>query len=489
MLETTEENFKSLQMPGSLGPRASLPAAVRDACLVVQKLGERYLWIDRLCIIQNSKGKHKDVSQMDVVYSHALLTIAAIDGKDANDPLPGVQPTSRLPIRRIESIQDATFISDPPPLQRFLTGSIYETRGWTYQERCFSRRTLFFSHQQVYFQCQKYVRSESHPQEKAFWSASNRINKIRLRGSWNINLSSFSLTSHDKIPIEHWTEGLPVYQDLVEAYSRRKLTFTTDVVNAFAGFSSIFEECCGGTVVSAMPVSTLSSALMWVAMPGTRRRKHKGTAVFPSWCWTGWEGSVKYPAIMRKSSPATSFSRLENATIYTIGPPHRGVEEYADLSKSNKPITRIQELDFAHKKTLPPVDLLAFSTPTMSINHFHLQPSRPSNKNMTYCPFTLAGKTEPCGIFLGIPSLDPTTAPLELLLISHDFDSSRRAQLRASYGLFCPTTPSQGREGMKHTLEILLVQNCGAYYERIAVGKMNSECWDVGAVKKDIILA
>jgi hypothetical protein len=479
----------SLQNSGSLGPQSSLPAAVRDACFVVRKLGERYLWIDRLCIIQNSKGKHKHVSQMDVVYSHALLTIAAIDGKDANDPLPGVQPTSRLPIRRIESIKDATFISDPPPLQRFLTGSIYETRGWTYQERCFSRRTLFFSHQQVYFQCQKYVRSESHPQEKAFWSASNRINKIRLRGSWNIDLSSFSLMSNEKIPVEHWAEGLPVYQDLVEAYSLRKLTFTTDVVNAFAGFSSIFEECCGGTVVSAMPVSILSSALLWVAMPGTRRRTHKGTPVFSSWCWAGWEGSVRYPAIMRKSSLVTSFSRLENAIIYTTNALCRGIEEYADLSKVNKLITRIQQFDGTHRNVFPPVHLLAFTAPTMSINQFHLQTSRPCNKKMAFCPFALQGKTEPCGILFGIPSLDATTAPLSLILISHDFDPSSRAQLRASYGLSCPTTPNQGREGIRHTLHVLLVQNRGVYYERVAVGKMGSESWDIQAAKKDMILA
>jgi hypothetical protein len=492
MLETTEENVTSLQLPGSLGPQASLPAAIRDACHLVRKLGERYLWIDRLCIRQNSRGKHRELARMDVVYSHALLTIAAIDGKDANDSLPGVQPASRLPVRRVEYIEDATFISDPPPLQRFLKGSIYETRGWTYQERCFSRRILFFSHQQVYFQCQKHIRSESHPQEKPFWSASNRVNKIRLRGSWKVDVSSFGLIPNDEIPPEHWTAGLPVYQDLVEAYSRRKLTFTTDVVNAFAGFNSIFEECCGGAIVSAMPVSTLSSALMWVAMAGARRRIHEGAPIFSSWCWTGWEGNVRYPTVMRKSSPTTSFSRLENAIIYAFIPPSGGVEEYEDLSKVNKPVTSIQPRDSNHNKVLPPVDLLTFTSPTLSLILFQVQPVRSGNKYVPYCAFTLEGQKDLCGILFGISSVDICITEyksMELVLVSHDFDPSSRAQLRASYGLSCPADLGQGRKGIGHTLDILLIRKCGEYYERVAVGKMCSESWGVQALKKNITLA
>ncbi len=65
---------------------ADLPSchAFRDAIDIVRGLGNQHLWIDSLCIIQNStRFWNLNALVMDLIYGHAELTICAADGKDS----------------------------------------------------------------------------------------------------------------------------------------------------------------------------------------------------------------------------------------------------------------------------------------------------------------------------------------------------------------------------------------------------------------------
>ncbi len=58
---------------------SKLPQTFRDAIKVTRKLGFRYLWIDALCIIQDSmEDKTKEIGAMENVYSNSALTIAVV---------------------------------------------------------------------------------------------------------------------------------------------------------------------------------------------------------------------------------------------------------------------------------------------------------------------------------------------------------------------------------------------------------------------------
>jgi hypothetical protein len=105
---------------------------------VVSSLGERYLWVDVLCIIQDDeKSKALFISQMDIVYHHALLTIVAMSGQDANSGLPGLRPfTSPQQLRK--EVDGSVFLTTPPGLRSSASVSRYEQRGWTLQERILS---------------------------------------------------------------------------------------------------------------------------------------------------------------------------------------------------------------------------------------------------------------------------------------------------------------------------------------------------------------
>ena len=61
-------------------PLRTLPQTLRDALVVASHLGLRYIWIDALCIVQDSYEGwdwKKESAKMDQIYGNATLTIAA----------------------------------------------------------------------------------------------------------------------------------------------------------------------------------------------------------------------------------------------------------------------------------------------------------------------------------------------------------------------------------------------------------------------------
>jgi hypothetical protein len=82
-----ESNFQFLKRLGSLRDSSvKLPRTIRDAIEVVRHSGQRYLWVDSICIIQDDRGEHKQnaLGSMSKIYGSAVFTIIAIEGGDAN---------------------------------------------------------------------------------------------------------------------------------------------------------------------------------------------------------------------------------------------------------------------------------------------------------------------------------------------------------------------------------------------------------------------
>lgn len=66
-------------------PLDNFPLTFRDAILITRRLGYQYLWIDSLCIIQDSiEDWQREAASMDYIYKHASLTIAAEAGGDSS---------------------------------------------------------------------------------------------------------------------------------------------------------------------------------------------------------------------------------------------------------------------------------------------------------------------------------------------------------------------------------------------------------------------
>ena len=133
--------ISSLYKPFSLTEKI-LPTTVEDAITVTTKLGEKFLWIDRLCVMQDSDlDKAKFVPQMHLIYGNAQLTIIAAAGKDCDAGLPGVRPGSRVKQQKVHSFGSISVMESLDPKsenegQGLLASTTYSKRGWCYQERC-----------------------------------------------------------------------------------------------------------------------------------------------------------------------------------------------------------------------------------------------------------------------------------------------------------------------------------------------------------------
>ncbi|KAI5804405.1 heterokaryon incompatibility protein-domain-containing protein [Geopyxis carbonaria] len=285
---TTKENFQERTKKGAL-KNAPFPRTIRDAMVVTGLIGERYLWVDAVCIIQDDEADQKaQINSMNIVYGAAFLTIVAAGGANANSSLPRSHSGSpSTVVQDIELISGVHVIRPLPTLFNLETveslAPAWFTRGWTYQERELSTRLLFFTTSQAFFQCREFSYSEdflaeqhTHTLEKGFGIYENIGNN--LRQSFGPLNSSFIMN---------------VYTRLVEHYTARSLSFDSDALNAFTGVGKVLSEVHGPQYALHYGLlgTFLEQALTWQpATPAPLVRRPD----FPSWSWVGWRGAVKY---------------------------------------------------------------------------------------------------------------------------------------------------------------------------------------------------
>jgi Heterokaryon incompatibility protein (HET) len=130
-----------------------VPITISDAMDATLQLGFLFLWVDRYCIPQNIDFiKHKEIRHMDLIYQRAAGTIIACSGIGPWHGLPGCSSRLRSGSSRLAKDKQVIF-SVPPDPRCEIEASHWMSRGWTYQEGLLSRRRIFFTEEQVYFEC------------------------------------------------------------------------------------------------------------------------------------------------------------------------------------------------------------------------------------------------------------------------------------------------------------------------------------------------
>lgn len=91
----------------------SLPKTFQDDILVTRHLQYRYLWIESLCVLQDSKEDwEKEAATMSDVYNNAALTITASWRKDRSTGWSvGRLLLSKWPCRIFEFARKALYVS------------------------------------------------------------------------------------------------------------------------------------------------------------------------------------------------------------------------------------------------------------------------------------------------------------------------------------------------------------------------------------------
>lgn len=274
---TTENNIKGLLKHGGISNIFDmLPRTIRDSIELVRNLGERYLWVDSLCIIQdNERSWALNSSVMDLVYGNAYFTICAADGHDSSAGLRALYAKRQ---QLVAQYSPEIRLISTQPAERYVSQSTWNTRAWTFQERLLSQRTLIFVDGRVFFQCRSTARSVDiiTEDDSAGWS-------IDFIGSPMQMLQNLS------------ESPLLIYKKLLEMYLLRDLTFQKDILAAFYGIGNFVCQTLGGDLIHGLPSSHFDWALLWEARDCAKRRVCEGGVggvVFPSWSWCGWMGDM-----------------------------------------------------------------------------------------------------------------------------------------------------------------------------------------------------
>ncbi|KAI3343888.1 heterokaryon incompatibility protein-domain-containing protein [Ustulina deusta] len=283
---TTTENVMLHRTHGGLeNVIQRFPDAIKDAIELVRRLGFKYLWIDRLCIVQDSARSWKlNAYNMDLIYGNAELTICAADG-DASAGLRAMRPENHNFRQSRRTVMRGLDLMVTRPPEIHIRQSAWNERAWTFQERLLSRRCLIFTNGRVYFQCRSTGMSEE-------------IYADRRGAGWSLDLVHAPMQMFRQID----TCAIWVYMRSVELYTERELTKTQDILAAFSGVSNVLKGRMRAPFVHGLPSSHFDLALLWESTRAPERRMIADSAEkksysipdFPSWSWAGWIGPVAF---------------------------------------------------------------------------------------------------------------------------------------------------------------------------------------------------
>jgi hypothetical protein len=131
-LRLTKENLPYLTSEKSLQSLwSAVPRTITDAIELVRSLGQRYLWVDTLCLVSNDHfDMERGIQRMDLIYEYSYLNIIAAAGPDASSGLPGIGYASRNLNQKIEEIRPGLSLGICHSLFSYMACSRYTSRGW-----------------------------------------------------------------------------------------------------------------------------------------------------------------------------------------------------------------------------------------------------------------------------------------------------------------------------------------------------------------------
>ncbi|CZR69817.1 uncharacterized protein PAC_19717 [Phialocephala subalpina] len=266
-------------------PFNTLPQTYLDAIMVTRHLGIEYLWIDSLCIVQDSTDDwQRECTQMSNVYKNSYCNVAALESIDshgglfsARDPkllrplivkadwrgAPNTMWFTKLQLR--EKHYHETI--DSAPLHQ---------RAWVLQERLLAPRNLHFGKHMVYWECRRSIASEN----------------MELKNKSNSCNSVFWWPKDTDV-----REALRTWCSIVTTYTRARLTYPKDRLVAISAVaketkrildSGLREKC---TYLAGLWSCHLAEQLLWYVRLDSGAIRPPGYRA-PSWSWASVDSEV-----------------------------------------------------------------------------------------------------------------------------------------------------------------------------------------------------
>ncbi|KAK4182468.1 heterokaryon incompatibility protein-domain-containing protein [Podospora australis] len=290
-----------------------LPTSYREAIAVCRRFGIHYIWIDSLCIIQDSREDwEREALTMKDVYQNSILNVAAAAAAESSD----ASFLSRNPdfIRSLK-VRVEWDHAVPAPEYYLVNEDLYtddiknsplHQRSWVMQEVLLTTRNLSLTKNQLWFECSEFDACETYPNGvPPAWLAPDHRAQI-------LGLDS----GEDLAAIyRRWLQ-------VVEKYAACFLTFPSDKMIALAGIAQHYQALLpGDEYLAGNWRSQLPQVLQW-STHKTRRCFRPDLYRSPSWSWTSVEGPVRAesePLLAEEGSLSTPCTVLDVAVHIVDG--------------------------------------------------------------------------------------------------------------------------------------------------------------------------
>ncbi|KAH0536170.1 hypothetical protein FGG08_006934 [Glutinoglossum americanum] len=289
-------------------PWSSLPPTFQNALTIADSLAIPYLWIDSLCILQDSKTDWEIESpKMCSYYSNAYLTLAAASSPNPATPFlserdPDWHPALFPLPQNANTNTGATTLHHHLRAQRHMHSGDpsygpLSTRGWVWQESVLSTRALHFTERELLFVCRTGIQAESDPRKRTLdYQSWMKLSEILPRAAED--------------PCGTWCE-------LVTSYSDLRLTFESDRLPALSGVASQVSSLIPESHYLAGLWSTdLSRHLCWSADAALSKLSLPAAYIAPSWSWASVCGPVYF---LDKDSSLAHGPKIQGARCTVPG--------------------------------------------------------------------------------------------------------------------------------------------------------------------------
>lgn len=328
-------------------PFSTIPRTFQHAIAVCRALGVKYIWIDSLCIIQDSK-EDWDVqgSRMDQVYANCVLTISAdsaVNGEagflNTTQRTDLLNKTRRLSYRGPVGGTGEVFVrpsrtfgstggfgrhynscDSTLPQDLVEQGSYLMKRGWVLQETFLPGRIIHFLPDEVTWRCPSASRCE-----------------CQLQPHKGVVHNPLDQENPQEISIK---ELKTFWKEIVEQYTRRDLTFYRDRLAAVAGVASVAHRTKPNVDYHAgLWSDDLPATLLWtvdrpVQASGQRRSVRVTPSIAPTWSWASVEGYVLFLFWKRNFDRGAWARTTPNLTNLRIEAELQGINRYGSVKNA-----------------------------------------------------------------------------------------------------------------------------------------------------------
>jgi hypothetical protein len=151
--------------------------------------------------------------------------------------------------------------------------SIWNTRGWTYQERMLSTRLLFSTTCRASLSCSQ--------------GQMNEGDLLPDLGPTGVNHDKIYRLSKNHVSFED-------YLRIVHEYTSRQLRYRSDALNAFSGTTKLISAAqFSSNFLYGLPERYFDQSLLWQRC-GPTNIGFPSDMILPSWSWASGDGPILY---------------------------------------------------------------------------------------------------------------------------------------------------------------------------------------------------